>query len=135
MPVHAAAITTMNQILAGHFGPSRAVGAPASYVVRLWQDDPRTDTPAEADWGGYTAPTWSNDDWLTPDGGVVESDGLVSFGAPSSAGTDAARFWALHDATTDDLCYSAPLESPISVNDASANPVRIRMTVPFGGRD
>lgn len=136
MPVHADAIPTMNQILAGWLGPNRATGSPDSYVVRLWQDDPRGDTPSEADWGGY--PTggvvWSSDDWLTPDGGEVDSDGLVDFGAPSSAGTDAARFWALHDASTDDLCYSAPLAEPLAITAASATPVQIRPVIPFGGR-
>lgn len=137
MPVAPDAIPTMNQILAGHFGPNRSSVAPDSYVVRLWRDDPRGDTSSEADWGGYPAGgvEWDSDDWLTPEGGVVDSDGLVDFGEPSSAGTDAARFWALHDAATDALCYSAPLSEPIAIAAASDNPVKIRMTVPYGGRN
>jgi hypothetical protein len=137
MPIHPAALETMNQILDGWLGPDRAAGAPAAYDVRLWQDDPRTDSPAEADWGGYPAGgvEWSSDDWLAAEGGEKDSDGSVDFGAPSSAGTDAARYWALHDTTTGDVCWSSPLETPISITAASATPVKIRLTVPFAGRN
>jgi hypothetical protein len=135
MPIHGDALETMNQILDGWLGTTRGAGAPAAYDVRLWQDDPRTDSPSEADWGGYAAVEWSSDDWLAAEGGEKDSDGTPNFGAPSGAGTDAARYWALHDTTTGDVCYSAPLESPISVTAASATPVKIRLTVPFAGRN
>jgi hypothetical protein len=133
MPVND--IPTMNAILAGWLGPNRGAGSPASYDVRLWIDDPRGDTPAEADWGGYPAGgvEWSSDDWLTPEGGVTHSDGLVNFGAPSSAGSDAARYWGLFTGST--CVYSAPLSDQISVTDESVNPIQIRLTVPYGGRD
>jgi hypothetical protein len=135
MPIHPAALETMNQILDGWLGPNRAAGAPAAYDVRLWQDDPRTDSPSEADWGGYSSVEWDSADWLAAEGGEKDSDGLVDFGAASSAGTDAARYWALHDTTSGDVCYSAPLESPISVTAAGDNPIKIRLTVPFAGRN
>jgi hypothetical protein len=137
MPVPSSAIATMNQILAGHFGPNRSSVAPDAYVVRLWKDDPRTDSPIEADWGGYPVDgvEWSSDDWLTPEGGQVSSDGFADFGAPSSAGTDAARFWGLHDTVTDDLCYSAPLSAPLSVLAEAEDTIKIRLTVPYGGRN
>lgn len=125
----------MNQILAGQFGPNRGSTAPDDYVVRLWIDNPSTGSPSEADWGGYTPPTWDSDDWLAPEGGVVVSDGLADFGAPSSAGTDAARYWALHDTATNDLCYWAPLADQINVAAAAAATVRIQLTVPYGGRN
>jgi hypothetical protein len=133
MPV--VAVSTMNQILDAWLGSTRGAGVPAAYDVRLWQDDPRTDSPSEADWGGYASVEWSSGDWLAAEGGEKDSDGLVDFGAPSSAGTDAARYWGLHDTTTNDLCYSAPLSEPIAVAAASANPVKIRLTVPFAGRN
>jgi hypothetical protein len=135
MPIHPAALETMNQILDGWLGTGRAAGCPDAYDVRLWQDDPRTDSPSEADWGGYASVEWDSDDWLAAEGGEKDSDGNPNFGAPSSAGTDAARYWALHDTTTGDVCYSGPLETPISVTAASATPVKIRLTVPFAGRN
>jgi hypothetical protein len=130
MPVHPDAVDTMNQILAGWLGPNRGTGSPDAYDVRLWQDDPRTISPTEADWGGYPAGgvEWSSDDWATPASGGVDSDGFVDFGATSSAGTDAARYWALHDTTTGDVCFSAPLEQPLHVSGAGT-PVLIRLTV------
>lgn len=131
MPVND--VPTMNSILAGWLGPNRGDDAADSYTVRLWCDDPRGVSPAEADWGGYTPPTWDSDDWLDPDGGVVTSDGSPDFGAPSSAGSDSARYWGLHDGST--CVYSAPLASAITVSASSAVHVRIRLTVPFGGRD
>lgn len=133
MPVNS--VTTMNQILDAWLGTTRAAGCPDSYDVELWQDDPREDSPTEADWGGYAAASWPSDDWLAAEGGEKDSDGLVDFGAPSSAGTDAARYWALRDPDTDEIAYSAPLSEPISVTDASASSIQIRMTVPFGGRE
>lgn len=134
MPVPAEATETMNQILAGHFGVNRSSVAPDEYRVRLWHDQPDGDTPAEADWPGYTPPLWSSDDWLTPDGGEVLSDGLVDMGTPTDVGTDADRYWALHDASTNDLCYWGPLSPSLTVAE-SVNPVRIRLTVPYGGRN
>lgn len=124
-------VPTQNAILDGWLGTTRGSTAADSYVVRLWQDDPRQVGAAEADWGGYTPPTWSSDDWLAADGGEKLSDGSADFDNPTGAGTDAARYWALHDATTDALCYSAPLATPINVSAASAASVRIRMTVPY----
>lgn len=129
MPV--SGFTTANTILAGWLGASRAAGSPDSYRVRLWRDDPRGVAPSEADWGGYTPPVWSSDDWLAPDAGVTYSDGLADFGAPTSAGTGAVRFWSLHDVDTDELCYSAPLANPLTVSGASATPVQVRPVVPI----
>jgi hypothetical protein len=128
MPIHPAALETMNQILDGWLGPNRAAGAPAAYDVRLWQDDPRTDSPSEADWGGYSSVEWDSADWLAAEGGEKDSDGSVGFPATSSAGTDAARYWALHDTTTGDVCFSGPLDEPLHVSGAGT-PVVIRMTI------
>jgi hypothetical protein len=133
MPV--ISVTTMNQILDAWLGTTRAAGTPDSYDVELWIDDPRTDSPSEADWVGYSSVSWSSDDWLDAEGGEKDSDGLVDFGAPDGAGTDAARYWALRDPDTEELAYSAPLESPLSVTAAGDNPVKIRLTVPFAGRN
>lgn len=127
-------IALMNAFLAGVFGPNRATGSPDAFTVRLWRTDPRGDSPLEADWGGYTPPEWSSDDWLAPDAGVVSSDGLVDFGAPTSAGTGAARYWGLHDTATDDLIYSAPLATPLNITAEADAHVLIRPLVPYGDR-
>jgi len=129
-----AGIAFQNAILAGVFGPNRAAGAPDSFRVRLWQDRPDGDSPAEADWTGYDPPLWSSDDWEAPEGGEVDSDGLVGFGVPGGGGTDAARFWALHDVDTDEVVYYGPLSQPIAGAE-STNPIEIRLTVPYGARN
>lgn len=128
MPV--ADTATANTILSGWLGTGRATGSPDSYKVRLWIDRPDGDDPSEADWGGYTPPTWDSDDWLTPEGGQIQSDGLADFGAPSSAGTDAARWWSLNDTSTDDLRYFGPLSEPLSVTASATAHVKVRLTVP-----
>lgn len=127
----AAGIALQNAFLNGVFGPNRGSTAADAYVVRAWFDNPTGVSPTEADFGGYTPPTWDSDDWLAADGGEVSSDGLASLGTPSSAASDAIRFWSLHDTVTDALAYWAPVEEPVHVT-SGANPVRIRLTVPYG---
>jgi hypothetical protein len=129
MPVHS--IETMNAILDGWLGPNRAAGAPASYEVEGWIDDPRQVGAQEADFGGYTPAVWSSANWGPAEGGRKDATALVSLGTPTSAGTDAVRFWALRNVTSGELAFSAPLERPVYIGAASANPVQIRPTVKF----
>jgi hypothetical protein len=133
MPVHStdAGVELANALLDGVFGPNRGSGAPDDWTFRVWFDDPRTDDPSEADFGGYAAVVWDSDDWLPADGGETFSDGLANFGTPSTAATDAIRFWSMHRTSDGVIAYSAPVSEPITVT-GSANPVRIRLTVPYG---
>lgn len=124
MPVRAYSMA--NEFLAGVFGPDRSATARSSHVVRLWS----TLGTVEADWPGYTPPEWSADDWLAPDAGVVYSDGLVDFGAPTGAGSVAVKFWSLHDVTDDELLYSGPLSEALSVVESEAS-VLVRLSVPL----
>lgn len=133
MPVSstAAGVELANAFLAGVFGPTRGSTAPDSWLVRVWFDNPQADDPTEADFGGYAAVEWDSDFWLTPDGGVVDSDGLADLGTPTTDASDAIRFWSLHRVSDGVLAYSAPVAEAIDVTEGG-NPVRIRLTVPYG---
>lgn len=126
MPV--LSVETQNAILDGWLGTTRAAGAPDEYQVEGWVDDPRSDGAGQADFDGYTPATWDSDDWLAAAGGSKSTDGLVSLGTPAGEGSDAIRFWALRNTTSDELAFSGRLDRPVFVS-ASANPVRIRPTV------
>lgn len=133
MPVSntSAGVAFQNAVLDGILGPTRGSTAPAGFVVRAWFDNPESDDPTEADFTGYTPPTWDSDDWLAAEGGVKLSDGLAALGTPSADASDALRFWSLHDTTSEELVYSAPLRERMWVT-AGSNPVRIRLAVPYG---
>jgi hypothetical protein len=125
MPVRSTSLA--NDFLAGVLGPNRGSSARDSHRVRLWS----VVGTSEADWNGYTPPTWSADDWTTPEAGVVYSDGLVDFDTPSGSSTTAVKFWSLHDVDDDELLYSAPLVTALSVTATEdSGPVQIRLTVP-----
>lgn len=119
-----------NQMLAGHLGPDRSTVAPDTYQIEAWIDDPRSIGATQADFGGYTPNVWDSDDWDTADGRTVSTIGLVDMGTPSSAGSDAIRFWALRNVTSGLLAFSAKLERPVYVS-ISTDPVLIRPTVQF----
>jgi hypothetical protein len=127
MPVHA--VSFANEVLAGTLGAARATGSRDSHLIRLWVDNPGTDSPTEVDWDGYDPPEWQADDWATPDAGECSTSSPVDFGAPGSAGTDAARYWSLHDVGDDELLFSAPLSEPFRPPEGGgANPVLITPT-------
>jgi hypothetical protein len=121
-------VTLENLVLDATF---RSDLAADDYTVRLWITDPSAVSPDEADFGGYTPATVAKADWAAASGGQIATTGLVDLGTPSSDASDSVRFWSLHDSTTDELMYHAPLLTPRFIT-AGASPVRIALTVPYG---
>lgn len=129
MPVNPASIETQNAILDGWL---RASGR--TYQLEGWIDNPLEDDAQEADFPGYTPATLADTDWSAASGGEIETATLHSLGTPSGAGTDGIRFWALRDTTLDEIAYVGALERTVYMS-ASSDPLQIRPTVPYGGRD
>ncbi len=121
-------VTFENLVLDATF---RSDLAADDYTVRLWITDPSAVSPDEADFGGYTPATVAKADWSAASGGQIATTGLVSLGTPSSDASDSVRFWSLHDSTTDELMYHAPIGEPRFIT-AGDNPVLIRPVVPYG---
>lgn len=128
MGVPADATSLQNLVLDATFTSDLAADG---YTVRAWLTNPQGDDPTEADFGDYTPASIAKADWLAASGGVISSDGLVDLGTPSTDASDSIRYWSLNDSATDELVYSSPvlIERLVTAGD---NPVRIRLTVPYG---
>lgn len=115
-----------NAVLDACYGDGRAPGIPASFLLRLYDEDPRIDG-AEITALGYSAQTLTNDSATFPaaSGGIKESVKILI----GTAGEDwpTVRWWLLEDAATGiafETCELAKSQTP-----AEGTPVRVTLAL------
>jgi hypothetical protein len=108
---------TQNQWLDALLGTTRAAGVPATYKIEGWIDNPLDPGADEADFDGYTPPSWDSDDWDAAADGEKETSSLVSLGTPTSDESDRIRYFVLRNETTDQIAFSAALDEKVDIID------------------
>jgi hypothetical protein len=86
-------------------------------LAQTWIDNPLDPGADEADFDGYTPPSWDSDDWDAAADGEKETSSLVSLGTPTSDESDRIRYFVLRNESTDQIAFSAALDEKVDIID------------------
>lgn len=131
-------VAEQDVFLAAYFGANKAAGAPASFQLALFNDDPTVGGVEMDSVGGYARVTVTNDGTNFPAPASGELVGAVqTFPTPTGAWTaagvaDTATYWVLYNAATGDAVIGEALTQEIDV-EASGGTVTVQPIIFFGG--